>query len=320
MTEQTEQTEQGERAERVAVTGATGLVGRAVVAALVARGYEVVVLTRGPLRARETVPGAACYVAYEQQQQSGDWQALLAEVDHVVNLAGPSLFRPFTGRRYLQKATQQRITGTERLVAAMQPAPARTRTLINASSVGVYGFGQHSDEEIDEDTPALPGRYAAGSAAWEAAATTAAPPIRVVLLRMGYVLSADGGGLPWQLAQARKGKARYFAPGSQWLPWIHLDDVVAFVTQALAEHAWSGAYNLVAPETVRSREFATTLTRVVGSPPPPQAPALLARLFVGAGADILLGGRRVIPARLSQAGHTFVHPSLEDAFHACATR
>ncbi|MGH3319074.1 MAG: TIGR01777 family oxidoreductase [Streptosporangiaceae bacterium] len=313
--------ERDEADERVAVTGATGLVGSAVVAALVARRYEVVVLTRDPQRARESVPGAADYVAYEQEQEAvGDWAALLASVDHVVNLAGPSLFRPFTGRRYLHKATQQRIAGTERLVAALRAAPARARTLINASSVGVYGFGRPSDEEVNEDTTPLPGRYAAGSAAWEAAAAAAGSQTRVVLLRMGYVLSADGGGLPWQLQQARKGKAAYFAPGTQWLPWIHLDDVVDCVTHALAEERWCGAYNLVAPQAVRSREFANTLTQVVGSTPPRQTPALLARVFVGAGSDTLLGGRRVIPARLSRVGHAFVHPTLKDALHACATR
>lgn len=307
-------------AERIAVTGATGLIGRAVVAALVARRHEVVVLARDPHRAREHVPGACDYVAYRQEQETaGDGTALPADVDHVVNLAGASLFRPFTGHGYLHKVTQQRIAGTERLVAALRAAPARARTLINASSIGVYGFGPPSDEEVDEGTPPLPGRYATGSAAWEAAAEAAGPQIRVVLLRMGYVLAADGGGLPYQLAQARKGKAAYFAPGTQWLPWIHRDDVVEFILRAVTEERWRGAYNLVAPQQVRSREFAETLSRVVGSAPPRKAPALLARVFVGAGADILLGGRRVVPARVSQAGYEFVHPVLEDALHACAT-
>lgn len=309
-----------EQVERVAVTGATGLVGRAVVAALVARRYEVVVLARDPRQARDSVPGAADYVTYRQDQDfGGDWTAQLAGVDHVVNLAGEPLFRPLTGRRYLRKVTQQRIAGTERLVAAMRAAPARPRTVINASSVGVYGFGPPCDEEVDEDTAPLPGRHAEGSAAWEAAAAAAGPQARVVLLRMGYVLSADGGGLPWQLQEARKGKASYFAPGTQWLPWIHLDDVVEFVMCSLVEEHWHGAYNLVAPRAVRSREFAHTLTRVVGSSPPRQAPAMLARVFVGAGADILLGGRRVIPARLSRAGHEFRHPTLEDALRVSAT-
>ncbi|MDN5855101.1 MAG: TIGR01777 family oxidoreductase [Actinomycetia bacterium] len=302
-----------EQVERVAVTGATGLVGRAVVAALVARRYEVVVLARDPRQARDTVPGAVDYVAYQQDQDvDDDWRSQLDSVDHVVNLAGQPLFRPLTGRRHLRKATQQRIAGTERLVAAMQAAP-RVRTLVNASSVGVYGFGPPSDEEVDEDTAPLPGRYAEGSAAWEAAAAAASPQARVVLLRMGYILTADGGGLPWQLQEARKDKASYFAPGTQWLPWIHLDDVVQFVMSALAEDRWHGAYNVVAPQAVRSREFAHTLIQVVESAPPRQAPAVLARVFVGAGADILLGGRRVTPARLNRAGYKFRHPTLENA-------
>jgi uncharacterized protein (TIGR01777 family) len=302
-----------EQVERVAVTGATGLVGRAVVAALVARRYEVVVLARDPHRARDTVPGAVDYVAYQQDQDvDDDWPSQLDSIDHVVNLAGQPLFRPLTGRRHLRKATQQRIAGTERLVAAMQAAP-RVRTLVNASSVGVYGFGPPSDEEVDEDTAPLPGRYAEGSAAWEAAAAAASPQARVVLLRMGYILTADGGGLPWQLQEARKDKASYFAPGTQWLPWVHLDDVVQFVMSALAEDRWHGAYNVVAPQAVRSREFAHTLTQVVESAPPRQAPAVLARVFVGAGADILLGGRRVTPARLNRAGYEFRHPTLENA-------
>jgi uncharacterized protein (TIGR01777 family) len=279
-----------------------------------------VVLARDPHRARNAVPGAVDYVTYRQERDAaGDWPSQVAGVDHVVNLAGEPLFRPLTGRRYLRTATRRRIAGTERLVSAMRAAPTRPRTLINASSVGVYGFGPPSDEEVGEDTAPLPGRHATGSAAWESAATEACPEARVVLLRMGYVLTPDGGGLAWQLQEARKGKVSFFAPGTQWLPWIHRDDVVAFVVQALDEERWHGAYNLVAPHAVRSREFADTLAQVVGTPPPRQAPAALARVFVGAGADILLGGRRVMPARLSRAGYRFAHPTLEDALAAGLT-
>jgi uncharacterized protein (TIGR01777 family) len=305
--------------ERVVVTGATGLIGRAVADALITRGHEVVVLSRDPRSARDRVPGAADYVAYEQKA-ARDLPMLLADVDHVVNLAGASLFRPFTGRRYLHRVTRQRITGAERLAAGLRAARGRARSLVSASSVGVYGFGRPSDEEVDEGTAPLPGRYAAGSAAWEAAAASAGPQTRVVHLRMGYVLAADGGGLPWQIQQARRGKAAYFAPGTQWLPWIHRDDVVGFVLRALAEPRWRGAYNLVAPQQVRSREFAETLARVVGAAPPRQTAAVLARVFVGAGADIMLGGRRVVPARLSHDGYRFAHPALEDALRACAGR
>jgi uncharacterized protein len=298
--------------ERIAVTGATGLVGRAVVAAMVERGHPVVALVRDPERARGSLPGAAGYVAY-RQESDGAWTRTLASVDCVVNLAGASLFRPFTGRRYLRRVTHQRVAGTRRLAAALGTAGV----LINASSVGVYGFGRPSDEVVDEESAPLPGWYAEGSLAWEAATSHAPPSSRVVLLRMGYVLSADGGGLPYQLRQARKGKVSYFKPGTQWLPWIHLSDVVNVVADAIAQERWHGAYNVVAPQQVRSRQFAETLARVAGADPPRPAPAALARLFVGAGADIVLGGRRIVPARLGQAGYAFIHPDLEGALRAC---
>ncbi len=220
--------------DRIAVTGATGLIGRALAAALVARGDELVVLARDPAHARDSVPGAAEYVPY-QQESNGAWTRAFATADCVVNLAGASLFRPFTGCRYLRKVTQQRIDGTDRLATALRSAVRPPRVLINASSVGVYGFGPLSDEEVDEDTAPLPGYHAEGSLAWEAAASRVSPSARVVLLRMGYVLSADGGGLPYQLHQARQGKAAYFAPGTQWAAWVHLADVVNFAVAAIDE-------------------------------------------------------------------------------------
>ncbi|MFD9888723.1 TIGR01777 family oxidoreductase [Amycolatopsis sp. NPDC059027] len=301
---------------QVIMTGATGLVGKAVAAALIARRYEVVVLARDPGRARVLVPDAARYLTY-RQGENGDWEAAVTGADHVVNLAGAPLFKPFTGPRYLRKATGQRIAGARHLVAAMDHASPGPRTLINASSVGVYGFGSPTDELVDEYTASLPGEYARGSREWEAAAI-AGPAARTVLLRLGFVLTAKGGGLAWQLDNARKGKVSYFAPGSQWLPWIHLDDVVAFILRAMAEDGWHGAYNLVAPEQVRSREFAETLARVASADRPRKSPALLARLFVGAGAAIVLGGRRVAPARLLESGFEFQYPHLEGALRECA--
>lgn len=304
-------------ADTTAVTGATGLIGRAVVTALTERGQTVVVLARDPERAREQVPGAADYVRFDLDA-GGEWETALADVDHVVNLAGTSLFRPFTGRRYLRKVTRERIDGARRIAAALRAAPARARTFVNASSVGVYGFGTPTDGLVDETTAPIAGESARGSREWEVAVKDAEPVARVVLMRMGFVLAPDGGGLKWQLDAATKGKVSYFAPGTQWLPWVHVDDVVAFVLLALGEDGWRGAYNLVAPQQVRSREFAETLSRVTGAAPPRRSASIFARLFVGAGADIMLGGRRIVPRRLTDSGYEFAHPRLEEALRVCA--
>lgn len=302
-------------ADTIAVTGATGLIGGAVISALRERGYEDVVFTRDPRQARERIPGAADYIRYDLES-GGEWEDALAGVDHVVNLAGAPLFQPFTGRRHLRKVTAQRIAGTRRLAIALRARPTRPRTLINASSVGVYGFGKPSDEPVDEASAPIAGEYARGSREWEKAAEEAGPDVRVVLMRLGFVLSSAGGGLRWQLEQASKGKVSYFAPGCQWLPWIHVDDIAAFVLHALEEDGWRDTYNLVAPEQVRSREFAQTLSHVTGAGQPRRSPALAARLFVGSGADILLGGRRVVPRRLQEARYDFHHSRLEDALRA----
>ena len=303
-------------ADPTAVTGATGLIGRAVVAALVERGHDVGVLARAPGRAREHVPRAAAYLRFDLGGD-GEWQNALADVGQVVNLAGASLFRPFTGGRYLRKVTRERIDGARRLAAALRAAPARAPTLVNASSVGVYGFGKPTDGVVDETTAPIAGEYARGSREWEAAVEEAGPDVRVVLMRLGFVLAPHGGGLKWQLDEAAKGKVSYFAPGTQWLPWVHLDDVVAFVLRALNEDEWRGAYNLMAPQQVRSREFAETLSLVTGASPPQRSAALFARMFVGAGADTMLGGRRVVPHRLTESGYQFTHPHLETALRAC---
>ncbi|QWF84990.1 TIGR01777 family oxidoreductase [Amycolatopsis sp. CA-230715] len=302
--------------ERIVMTGGTGLVGKAVAAALIDSEYEVVLLARDLDRARSLVPNAAGYLPYRSGERGG-WETALAGADHVVNLAGAPVFKPFTGRRHLRKVTAQRIEGALQLVAAIHRAPNGPRTLLNASSVGVYGFGAPADGLVDEKTAPIPGEHTRGSREWETAAA-AEPAARTVLLRLSFVLTGNGGGLKWQLDQARKGRSSYFAPGSQWLPWIHLDDVVAFVRRALGDDSWKGAYNLVAPEHVRSREFAETLARATAADPPRRSPALLARLFVGAGADIVLGGRRVTPARLLESGFEFRYPDLAGALRECA--
>lgn len=301
--------------DTTAVTGATGLIGRAVVTALAERGHNVVVLARDPSRAREQVPEATDYLRFDLDA-GGEWQTALADVDHVVNLAGASLFRPFTGRRYLRKVTRERIDGARRIAAALRAAPARMRTLVNASSVGVYGFGTPTDVLVDETTEPIAGESARGSHEWEAAAKSAEPDARVVLMRLGFVLAPDGG-LKWQLDAATKGKVSYFAPGTQWIPWVHVDDVVAFVLRALSEDSWHGAYNVVAPQQVRSREFAETLSRITGAAPPRRSSSIFARMFVGAGADIMLGGRRVVPRRLAESGYELAYPTLDESLRVC---
>ena len=294
----------------IIVTGATGTLGTAVVQALGRRGVPVVVFSRDPARARTRVPGARDYVEYGPRVER--WRAAMVGASAVVDLAGASLFKPFSGRCHLRRVTRARTLAAARLVEAMLGIDGGPRVFVGASSVGVYGFTRPDDAEVDETWRGPCDAYSEGSQAWEATALDAPSSLRVVLFRMGFVLSHRGGGFPYQLRQAGQGRVGYFGDGRQWAPWIHVDDVAEAFVRALEEPGWSGAYNLVSPRAPRARAFAEQLAELAGAEVRP-APAMFARLFMGAGAPTVLRGRNVVPSRLLDAGFRYRYPELRDA-------
>ncbi|WP_157228675.1 TIGR01777 family oxidoreductase [Nocardia brevicatena] len=299
--------------KRVVVTGATGTVGKALCRRLADRGDQVVAFARNTTAARASLGPEPTYVCFDLGSD-GSWTEALEGADAVVNLAGATLFKPFTGRRYLDNVTQQRIEGSRRLAAAIARTTEAPKVLVQASSVGVYGFGALSDEPVTEQTSAYEGVHSRGSAAWEATAEISG--IRAVLIRMGYVLARDGGGLPHQIQRFRSGKEAYFAPGTQWSSWIHIDDLVSLILCALDDETMAGPYNCVSPTPVRAEDFAGTLAAVVGANRPRKTPSLLAHVILGAGADIVLRGRRVVPERLQAMEFRFQYPTLDPAIRS----
>jgi uncharacterized protein (TIGR01777 family) len=295
----------------IIVTGATGLIGRALVAELAPR-YHVVAFVRDVDRARKLLPETCELVHYALGDSSG-FEKKLDGAAAVVNLAGEPLFKPFTGHRALRRVTQERIDGSKRLAQACGLVSVPPRVFVQASSVGVYGFGAPAPDMVAENSRPLPGEHSEGSRAWEHAASDNLPSTRVALLRLGYVLASNGGGLQWQLAEARKGKVGFFRPGTQWLPWIHLADVISVIVSAIEDEAWKGPYNVVAPEAVTSAQFANTLAHVTGARSAKATPRMFAHLFLGAGAMTVLGGRRVVPERLLEQGYPFRYPKLQPA-------
>lgn len=275
----------------------------------------MVAFVRDVAAARASLGPEPTYVRFNLGME-GSWVDALEGADAVVNLAGETLFKPLTGRRYLNKVTQQRIIGSRQLAVAISRTTKGPGVLIQASSVGVYGFGALTDEPVTERTEAYEGVHSRGSTAWESAAESSG--VRTVLMRMGYVLARDGGGLPHQAQRFRAGKAAYFAPGTQWSAWTHIDDVVSFVLRAIENETLLGPYNLVSPDPVRATDFAGALAAVVGADPPRKAPSRLAHIILGAGADIVLRGRRIVPERLLAEGFPFQYPSLEPALRSVA--
>jgi uncharacterized protein len=311
----------------VTVTGATGLIGRPLVAALLARGDEVTVLTRDPERALAALDGGQRTSTRAREPQALRWEPTreaapseaLSGRDAVVHLAGESIARRWSAsaRRAIHDS---RVLGTRNLVAGLRaadesPDGRRPRVLVSASAIGYYGA--RGEEPLDEESPPGEDFLAQVCAKWEAAAQEAASlGMRVVTPRTGVVLDRGGGALARMLPAFRLGLGGPIASGRQYVSWIHRVDVVALVCAALDDERWLGPINATAPEPVSSREFARVLGRVLKRPALLPLPAGVLRLLFGEMAQIITTGARAVPAKPLVLGYEFRYPRLEQALRA----
>ncbi len=289
---------------RVLVSGSSGLIGIPLVASLKEGGHEVLRLVRSRSLSEPDVgwdPDAGAIDA-----------ARLTGLDAVVHLAGETI-----GERWSEakkaKIMESRAKGTRLLAGTLAGLSQRPKVLVSASAIGFYG--DRGDEPLREESDGGTGFLAGVCRAWEAATEPASEKgIRVVLLRFGPVLSADGGALARMLTPFRLGLGGVLGDGRQYMSWIALDDAVGAIRHALEADALEGPANAVAPDPVTNREFTKTLGRVLGRPAFLPLPAFVLRLAFSEMADeMLLASARVEPARLLASGYEFRFPELEGA-------
>jgi uncharacterized protein (TIGR01777 family) len=297
---------------RVAVTGATGTIGRAVCQALMARRDEVVALTRDPGRAARTLGDGVEALAWAQPTAAPAPATALVGADAVINLLGEPVAQRWT-EEAKQRIRDSRVLGTRMLVQALRDLSPETRpaTLVSQSAAGYYG--PREDQELTEQAP--PGHdFLAGVVTeWEAQARAGSDVLRVAVTRTGVVLSPSGGALAQMLPFFRAGIGGPVAGGRQYVPWIHLDDVVGALLFTLDHPEASGPLNLAAPEPVTNAELSRALGRALHRPAFLPVPGLVLRMLYGEMAQIVTTGQRVVPARLRELGFDFRHPSLEPA-------
>src|SRR4051812_44792888 len=236
---------------RVCVTGATGLVGRRLVARLRERGDEVTVLSRSPDRAREQLGVEA--VPWDPVSGPAPTEALSGR-DGVLSLAGEPVAQRWNdeGKRGIHDS---RVTGTRNLVAGLREADPRPRVLVSASGVGYYG--PHGDERVTESDPASDDFLGRLCVEWEAAAEAAGElGVRVAYVRTGIALDGRGGALKTMRPPFKLGLGGPVAGGEQYMPWIHVDDLVGLSLAALGGDDWHGPINGSAPEPVPQKVFA----------------------------------------------------------------
>jgi len=291
---------------RIAVTGATGLVGSALSERLLKEGNEVLVVTR-----RRDLSSPLTVVLWDPERGELDTSALEG-IDAVVHLAGETIAERWTQAKK-ERIRASRVEGTRLLVDGLKTLSKPPSVLVSSSALGFYG--NRGDEELDESAPPGTGYLPEICQAWEAEAARAGEiGVRVASLRSGIALSTKGGALAKMLLPFKLGLGGPLGSGTQWMSWIHIDDVVGGYHFALHQAELSGVVNLTAPKPARNAEFTKALGRALGRPAFLPAPGFALKLLLGEMAqDLLLDGQKVLPRRLESAGYKFQHPDLDEA-------
>ena len=286
---------------RVAISGASGLVGRALCHSLETDGHTVHRLVR-----RAPIDHEIGWSVVEQRIDS----AALEGVDAVVHLAGESIAQRWT-EEAKGRILDSRQQGTHLIASALAGLDSKPSVFVSASAIGVFGNG--GDAVLDEQSPAGTGFLAEVATAWEGAATPAAHAgIRLVNLRIGLVMSTEGGALKEMLPAFRWGAGGPLGDGRQWMSWIALVDLVAAIRFAIDRGELSGPVHAVAPTAVTQGQFAKALGRALGRPAFAPAPGFAIRLMFGEmGQRVLLEGQHVLPQVLQRAGFEWRFPELE---------
>lgn len=292
---------------KVLITGVSGFVGTYTAQRLLEQGDHVT--GTGTRTRHDTIRHENFRYIRADTTEEGAWQEEVRSADGVVNLAGKNIFNRWT-RRYKQDIYDSRIRTTRRVVEAMPESGAPV--LCSASAVGYYG--DRGEEILTEEATGGDDFLARVGRDWEAEAFAAqAKGSRVVAARFGIVLGRDGGALAKMLPAFKSFVGGPLGAGSQWFPWIHVDDLVSALLFALRSDTVAGPLNFCAPNPVRNRELAHTLGQVLGRPAAVSVPKLMVRMALGEAADPLMASIRAVPAALTTAEFPFRYPELEDA-------
>ncbi|MDX1947787.1 MAG: TIGR01777 family oxidoreductase [Pirellulaceae bacterium] len=301
---------------RALVTGATGFVGQRLLGKLT----KPVVLSRDPGKAEKSLAkfGVKAY-AWEPQEKPAPAEAFDG-IDAIFHLAGDPVAEGRWTAAKKERIRASRELGTRNLVTTLRALTHRPKVLVSASAVGIYG--NRGAEELDEHSSHASDYLAEVCEVWEREAVAARElGMRVVPVRVGIVLGEKGGALGKMLTPFKLGVGSPLGSGQQYMPWIHIDDLVGILLHAAASDSLNETLNGTAPHPATNREFTKTLGKVLGRPTFfPPVPGFVLRTALGEFANVLLASQRVLPKATLASGYHFQHAELEMALRSILNR
>jgi uncharacterized protein len=311
-------------APNVVVAGGSGFLGRGLVRFLRAHGYTATILSRSGSPA----PGFPAGTAWLQWdgRTAGEWASCLDGAAAVVNLVGRSVDCRKTPEN-VRAILESRVDSCRALGEAVRKVANPPPVWVQAATAHIVGDPEPRDTVCDDSTSPGPMHEMAPrvGVAWEAAfAEAKLPEQRGVVMRISFVLGAEGGAFGKLEKLALLGLGGTVGRGDQWISWIHEEDLDRVILLAIQDEAYEGAFLVTAPEPVTNREFMTTLRRTYRRPWAPPAPSfavrLAARLLLDTDPDLVLLGRRCVPTRLLKQGFEFRYPRLSEALFDLRSR
>jgi uncharacterized protein (TIGR01777 family) len=298
---------------KIVITGATGLIGRELCKKLYELGDEITVFTRETKNGRKVLPYLNKFAEWDYNKPEL-WKNEIDGKDVIIHLAGANVFAKRWTKSYKRTILRSRKIATKNLVDAIEMTENKPKIFISSSAVGYYR--DNGNDEITEESASGTDYLSMVCRSWEYEAMQVEKlGIRRLSIRTGIVLSSKEGALKKMLLPFRLFLGGSIGGGTQWFPWIHIEDIIEIYLTALNKEI-GGALNATAPNPVTMKEFATTLGKVLHRPSFFNIPEFALKLAVGEGAQSILSSLRVIPKTLIQNSFKFKYEYLEKALNS----
>jgi uncharacterized protein (TIGR01777 family) len=294
--------------EKIVISGGTGLIGSHLCLKLQEKGYKTAVLSR-----EKNNSSSVQHYYWDWEKNILDQEAI-ETADYIVHLAGVNIGdKRWTVQRQ-RLIISSRVKSAELIFNAVKESKRKPKAFISASAIGYYGTGTSEKIYAESDPPALD-FLGETCRKWEESADHFEHiGLRVVKIRTGIVLTRQGGALAKLMSLVKSGFGSAIGTGSQYMPWIHIDDLCEIYIKAIEDIKMNGAYNAVAPDYVTNREFTLSLARALKkSVWLPPVPAIAMKMVFGNMADMLLNGSRISPDKITATGYAFRFSQIESA-------